>query len=76
MLAHRMTIVIPENHEVVLRLPRALPSGTAEVIVLTEAVASPTKAGQIETWLGTLAAGGADSPVISLEALRRESLYE
>ncbi len=76
MLAHRMKIVIPESHEVLLRLPSALPSGEAEVIVLAEVTVLPTAADQINGWLSKLAADVPDSPVVSLEALRRENLYE
>ncbi len=50
--------------------------GEAEVIVLADAAVLPRQAGQIDTWLSTLAAGVQDSPVIPLEALRRENLYE
>lgn len=76
MLAHRMKIVIPDNHEVLLRLPSALPSGEAEVIVLAEAAVLPRTADPINGWLSKLAADVPDSPVIPLEALRRENLYE
>ena len=76
MLAHRMKIVIPESHEVVIRLPSDLPSGEAEVIILADASVLPRQAGQIDSWLSTLAAGAPDSPVIPLESLRRENFYE
>jgi hypothetical protein len=39
MLAHRIRITIPENHEVTVRLPSEVPPGEAEIIVLTEASA-------------------------------------
>ena len=74
MLAHRVKIVIPDNHEVVIRLPGVLPPGKAEVIVLAEAAVSPRQPGQIDAWLNTLAAGVPEAPVIPLEALRRVNL--
>ena len=76
MQAHRMKIVIPENHEVLIRLPSFLPPGKAEVIVLADVAAAPRRAGQIDEWLDALAAGAPEAPVIPLEALRRENLYE
>lgn len=75
MLAHRMKIVIPDSHEVLLRLPAALPSGEAEVIVLAEVAVFPSTSDQINGWLSKLAADVPDSPAIPLEALRRENLY-
>ena len=74
MLAHRMKILIPENHEVTLRLPRHPPSDDAEIIVLSNPTASPMPTADIEAWLDALIAGAPDSPVIPLEALRRENM--
>lgn len=76
MLAHRLKIVIPENHEITLRLPADLPPGAAEIIVLSDASAASVPADTVETWLKSLSANVPDAPVIPLEALRRENIYE
>jgi hypothetical protein len=41
MLAHRIRITIPENHEVTVRLPSEVPPGEAEMIVLTDESPEP-----------------------------------
>ena len=76
MRAHRLKIVIPDNHEVTLRLPADLPAGAAEVIVLSESSVDSEPAEAVEAWLKRLSANVPDGPVIPLEALRRENLYE
>jgi hypothetical protein len=76
MLAHRVKIVIPENREITLRLPDELPSGAAELIVLSEPSVASVPADAVESWLNNLSANLPDVPVIPLEALRRENLYE
>lgn len=76
MFAHRMKGLIPENHEVTLRLPGDLPTGEAEVIVLADAGAGEASGRGIEEWLDALVQGVPPSPVIRLEALRREHMYE
>jgi hypothetical protein len=76
MFAHRMKILIPENHEVTLQLPHELPSGAAEVIVLSDLSDSTLRSSNINAWLAGLAAGVPESPVLPLDALRRENLYE
>lgn len=76
MQAHRLRITIPENHQLTIQLPVDIPPGQAEIIVLSE----PPVRGQIvpsfeerlDAWIRGLPA----APVVSLEALRRESLYE
>jgi hypothetical protein len=70
-----MKITIPESHEVVLRLPSDVPPGEAEIIVLAKG--RPGTADQhVDEWLRKLAEGIPPSPVIPLDALRRENLYE
>jgi hypothetical protein len=76
MLAHRLKVMIPENHEITLRLPDELPPGAAEIIVLSDPSAPSVPAHAVETWLKSLSANVPDVPVIPLEALRRENLYE
>jgi hypothetical protein len=44
MQAHRDRITIPEDRVITIRLPRDLPTGTAEVIVLTEELPEPPPA--------------------------------
>lgn len=51
MLGHRLKIVIPENHEVTLRLPDELPPGAAEIIVLSDPSAASVPAEAVEAWL-------------------------
>lgn len=76
MLAHRLKIVIPDNHEVTLRLPDDLPPGAAEIIVLSEPSAAAAPIETVRGWLQSLSANVPEAPVIPLEALRRENLYE
>jgi len=76
MLAHRMKILIPENREVTLRLPHELPSGAAEVIVLSDPSESTSRSSNISAWLAGLASGVPETPVLQLDALRRENMYE
>ncbi len=76
MLAHRMKILIPENHEVTLRLPNELPPGAAEVIVLSDSSDRASRGSNINAWLVSLAADVPGTPVLSLDALRRENMYE
>jgi hypothetical protein len=76
MLAHRVKIVIPENHEITLRLPDELPPGAAEIIILSESPVASVPADTVENWLKSLSANVPNAPVIPLEALRRENLYE
>lgn len=76
MFAHRLKIMIPESHEVLVQLPKALPSGEAEVIVLAELAEPAQPPDPVDAWLAAVAAGVPQSPIIPLEALRRENLYE
>jgi hypothetical protein len=76
MFAHRMKVLIPESHEVILHLPSDVPTGEAEVIVLADVGAREAADRSIEEWLGALVQGVPPSPVIPLEALRREHMYE
>jgi hypothetical protein len=70
-----MKVLIPESHEVVLHLPSDVPAGAAEIIVLAEGEPRATEL-RVEEWLNDLARGVPPSPVIPLEALRRENMYE
>ncbi|MBM4362733.1 MAG: hypothetical protein FJ104_08635 [Deltaproteobacteria bacterium] len=76
MFAHRLKVLIPESHEVLLRLPSDVPTGEAEVIVLAGAEARETADRSVEEWLDALVQDVPPSPVIPLGALRREHLYE
>ena len=56
MQAHKLTIVIPESHEVTLKLPMTLPTGQAEVFVLAgdsarDLPASDAAARDVRAWL-------------------------
>lgn len=47
MLAHKMKVTVPEDHELEIRLPEDFPAGPAEVIVLADSAArSPLEASQ------------------------------
>ncbi|MDX2053346.1 MAG: hypothetical protein SFV15_13195 [Polyangiaceae bacterium] len=76
MQAHRIRVVIPSNHQLTVRLPSDVPTGAAEIIVLTESpVAASPPAGFLD-WLDNWIASLPPSPAVPLHALRRENLYE
>ena len=57
MQAHKLTIVIPESHEVTIKLPANLTKGEAEVIVLTATIDPVREGGEREPfrdWLARL----------------------
>ena len=43
MKAHRIAIVIPENHEITVKLPSDLPPGKAEMIILLAEEGAPQR---------------------------------
>lgn len=59
MRAHRIKVVIDEDHEIRAKLPSDFPAGSAEVIVISEAtvgaeVAHDEAAQDFSTWLAAL----------------------
>jgi hypothetical protein len=71
-----MKVVVPEDHEVTVRLPSDFPAGVAEVIVLAAASPPIPDRKPFRAWLADLDRRLPDAPSVPLEALRRESLYE
>jgi hypothetical protein len=76
MQAHQTHVVIPENHEVVVRLPEDFPTGHAEVIFLTRRAETVPPKEPLGEWLTALLAALPQAPALPLSALRREDMYE
>ena len=73
MRAHKTTVTVLADHEVVVRLPDDFPPGEADVIVMPRA---PTPSGRepgatFDRFLAALPV----APVVSLESLDRGDLY-
>jgi hypothetical protein len=83
MHAHKVKVVIPEDHQITLRLPSDIPPGEAELIVLTgvapehepAAKAAVDAAVEFETWLRAVLQRVPSSPVLPDEAFDRGSFY-
>ncbi len=74
MHAHRTKVTIPQNHEVVVRVPDEFPPGEAEVLVIAttaEPTPAPDMASRLERWIGSLP----PTPVVPLASLDRGDLY-
>ena len=73
MHAHKTTVIVREDHQVVVRLPDDFPAGEAEVIFLPRPTAtSPHEAvAEFDRMVASLPA----APVISLDSLDRGELY-
>ena len=76
MQAHQTRIVIPQNHEVVVRLPDTFPTGDAEVIFLTRQSEPVRQHEPLSVWLDSLLAALPHAPTLPLGALRREDIWE
>lgn len=76
MQAHRERVIVPEDHEVTVKLPSDFPAGEAEVIVLAAASAPRPGRQPFRSWLADLHRRLPEAPSVPLEALRRENLYE
>jgi hypothetical protein len=76
MQAHRVKVVVPEDHEITVKLPSEFPSGEAELIVLAAGPAARSSKEPFQDWLDALLRRLPAAPAVPLEALRRESLYE
>jgi hypothetical protein len=73
MQAFKLKVKVTEG-QLVIQLPPGFPPGDAEVIVLSDA---PTEQlNSFGPWLDNLLKVLPPAPEISLEALRRENLYE
>jgi len=75
MQAHRVKVVVTEDHQITVKLPSDFPPGEAELIVLAQG-ASRSHAEPFHTWLDALLRRLPPTPTVPLEALRRENLYE
>lgn len=82
MQAHKMRVVIPENHQLELHLPSDFPVGQADVIVITDSTPSPqaVRSGQeaareFGEWLKALHQRLPPAPILPPEAFDRESIY-
>jgi hypothetical protein len=73
MLAHKTTVTVREDHQVVVRLPDDFPAGEAEVIVMPRpTTTSPHEAAaEFDRLLASLPA----APVVALDSLDRGELY-
>lgn len=75
MQAHRVRVMVPDTHEVTVRLPSDFPAGAAELIVVTTS-GDAQRRESFDVWLDRLLAKVPAASVVPLEALRRENLYE
>ncbi len=73
MHAHKTTVTVHPDHQVVLRLPDDFPSGEADVIVLPRPQATEARR-SAEDFDGFLTALPA-APVVPLASLDRDELY-
>jgi hypothetical protein len=76
MYARRIRITGPESREITVRLPSDVLPGEAELMVITESPATPAPAERFKAWLDSWIHALPDAPAISIEALRRENLYQ
>lgn len=76
MQAHQTQVVVPQNHEVVVRLPDDFPTGHAEVIFLTRRTETAPPKEPLGVWLAGLLAALPPAPTLPLSALNREDMYE
>jgi hypothetical protein len=75
MHAHKTTITVQADHQVVVTLPADFPPGEAEVIVLASskvATVSPWAAAEFDRMLGALPT----APVVPLDCLDRGEIYK
>ena len=72
MHAHKTTVTVREDHQVVVRLPDDFPAGEAEVIILPRPATTsmPGAATEFDLFLASLPA----APVVSLDSLDRSLL--
>ena len=76
MLAHRTKVVVSSDHQLIVKLPSDFPAGQAEVIVLSVDPACNEQRESFNDWLEGVLRNLPAAPVVPLEALRRENLYE
>lgn len=74
MSAHKLKVIIPDTHQVVVRLPDDFPSGEAEITVISRAVADASSIDDF-AWLKSWSASLPPAPTIPLEAVDRSELY-
>ena len=84
MQAHKVRVVISKDHQINIRLPNDIPTGSAELIVLT---GSPTEnnangrvvsdqAAEFESWLNGLLSEFMTTPVPVKEVYDEGSIYD
>ena len=73
MHAHKTTVIVLADHEVVVRLPSDFPPGEADVIVMPRVAVAPARdsGANFDRFLASLPT----APVISLNSLDRGDLY-
>jgi hypothetical protein len=74
MSAHKLKVIIPDTHQVVVRLPDDFPSGEAEITVISRAVADVSAVDDF-AWLKSWSASLPPAPTIPLESVDRSELY-
>jgi len=84
MHAHKVKVVISEDHQLTIRLPSDIPPGEAELIVLTGESAelqllgkkAADAAAEFETWLHGVHQRVPSTPALPDEAFDRGSIYD
>ena len=83
MHAHKVKVVVSEDHQITVKLPSDFPPGEAELIVLAwEAAEHPAgrpgavAAADFETWLHGVLRRVPTAPVLPDEAFDRGSIYD
>ncbi len=77
MTVHKMHAVVSEDHRLSVELPSDFPPGDVEVIVLTSsAFLNSAKQTSFRVWFDDILERIPPTPVLSVEALRRENMYE
>jgi len=73
MHAHKTTVTVLADHQVVVRLPEGFPPGEADVIVIPrrDAASARESGGDFDRFLASLPT----APVVSLDSLDRGELY-
>lgn len=78
MLAHKLKLMVPENHELLVRLPEDFPAGETEVIFLSAVGSSSQRLDpreSLDAWLDRWVAELPPAPDLPLEAFDREQIY-
>jgi len=81
MRAHKIKIVVTDDHEVNVKLPSDFPAGDAELIVIAEGSREPRLPGdeaarEFSEWLDNVLSRAPRAPVLPPEAFDRSSIYD